>query len=118
MPVIFVHRTRESTEYTVLTHIGVWVKPLINILSILFCLLVVSELPALIRLIGGQLPPPQPQGLKLIKRIACTRFALNVRAETRFLGSLNQFLKKNIIQIAFQYFDEIYVARMTVSQTM
>ena len=26
MPVIFFHRTRESTEYTVLTHIGVWVK--------------------------------------------------------------------------------------------
>ena len=25
MPVIFVHRSRDSTEYTVLTHIGVWV---------------------------------------------------------------------------------------------
>ena len=32
MPVIFFHRTRESTEYTVLTHIGVWVKTKINIL--------------------------------------------------------------------------------------
>jgi hypothetical protein len=26
MPVIFFHRIRETTEYTVLTHIGVWVK--------------------------------------------------------------------------------------------
>ena len=30
MPVIFFHRTRESTEHTVLTHIGVWVKTKIN----------------------------------------------------------------------------------------
>ena len=30
MPVIFFHRTRESTEYTVRTHIGVWVKTKIN----------------------------------------------------------------------------------------
>ena len=30
MPVMFFHRTRESTEYTVLTHIGVWVKNKIN----------------------------------------------------------------------------------------
>ena len=28
MPVIFFHRTLESTEFTVLTHIGVWVKPI------------------------------------------------------------------------------------------
>ena len=27
MPVFFSHRARESTEYTVLTHIGVWIKP-------------------------------------------------------------------------------------------
>ena len=27
MPVIFFHRTCESTEYTVVTHIGVWDKP-------------------------------------------------------------------------------------------
>ena len=32
MPVLFFHRTQESTEYTVLTHIGVWVKTKINIL--------------------------------------------------------------------------------------
>ena len=31
MPVIFVHRTRVSTEYTLLTHIGVWVKNKIEI---------------------------------------------------------------------------------------
>ena len=28
---IFFHRNRESTEYTVLTHIGLWVKTKINI---------------------------------------------------------------------------------------
>ena len=32
MPVMFFHSTRENTEYTVLTHIGVWVKNKINIL--------------------------------------------------------------------------------------
>ena len=32
MPVIFFHRTQESTVYTVLTHIGVWVKTKVNIL--------------------------------------------------------------------------------------
>ena len=32
MPVKFFHKTWESTEYTVLTHIGVWVKTQINIL--------------------------------------------------------------------------------------
>ena len=31
MPVRFFHRTQESTEYTVLTHIVVWVKTKINI---------------------------------------------------------------------------------------
>ena len=36
MPVIFFHRTRESTEYTVLTHIGVWVKTKINIKLLLY----------------------------------------------------------------------------------
>ena len=51
MPVIFFHRTGESTEYTVPTHIGVWVKTKISMLSfslslqcdsaftILFCIL-------------------------------------------------------------------------------
>ena len=29
MPVIFLHRTRVSNEYTLLTHIGVWVNKLI-----------------------------------------------------------------------------------------
>ena len=32
MPVIFFHRTWESNEYTVLTHIGVWVKTKIKML--------------------------------------------------------------------------------------
>ena len=32
MPVIFFHRTQESTEYTVLTDIGVWVITKSNIL--------------------------------------------------------------------------------------
>ena len=31
MPVIVFHMTRESTEYTVLTHIRVWVKTKVNI---------------------------------------------------------------------------------------
>ena len=33
MPVIFFHRTRKSTEYTVLKHIGVWVKTKINTIT-------------------------------------------------------------------------------------
>ena len=40
MPVIFFHRTWESTEYTVLTHIGVWEKTKINMVT--ECLNIVS----------------------------------------------------------------------------